>query len=272
MVHIISGESYQRHIKSTDILPSKIINNYVIIVAHTYMEFSINDTHFKSYPPQAMILTPGTEYCIDDFHNEYNVDMLCFDVTDPNIKHKLLSISNKPIPIYDAKLFSFCIHHILLETFYYKSNFSNDNNTYVLSLLTNHLILCDQKKALIPTKLPYKAELESLRNELVNSINTNYSISDAAHKLNISKSYFQLLYKKLFGVSYNQDLIKIRIEHAKYLVTTTATPLENIATICGYKNEVHFYRQFKKIIGVTPGNFRKHASTNASHTPSFFQK
>ena len=53
----------------------------------------------------------------------------------------------------------------------------------------------------------------------------------------------------------------MRIEHAKYILTTTDLTLEQIAEICGYSNEVHFYRQFKQITGLTPSKYRKKEST-----------
>ena len=75
---------------------------------------------------------------------------------------------------------------------------------------------------------------------------TSINAEDFADTLGISKSYFQHLYKEFFGVSFQQDYIQMRIAYAQDLLETSDMPMEQIAEICGYTNEVHFYRQFKK--------------------------
>lgn len=80
---------------------------------------------------------------------------------------------------------------------------------------------------------------------------------EIAKGLNISTSYFQHIYKKLFGVPVNQDIIKGRIEHAARLLMETDASVSEIAEQCGYENLEHFSRQFKKIKKVSPQKYRK---------------
>ncbi|MDY5179916.1 helix-turn-helix domain-containing protein, partial [Butyribacter sp.] len=80
---------------------------------------------------------------------------------------------------------------------------------------------------------------------------------EIAAKLNLSTSYFQHTYKKIFGISVHQDIIKARIEHAARLLQGSNNSISEIAAICGYENLEHFSRQFKKIKGVSPQQFRK---------------
>ncbi len=74
--------------------------------------------------------------------------------------------------------------------------------------------------------------------------------------LEINPSYFQCLYKQFFNVAFQSDIINIRIDYAKELITSTTMTLEQIAYACGYSNEVHFYRQFLSKVGMTPGEYR----------------
>ena len=90
-----------------------------------------------------------------------------------------------------------------------------------------------------------------------NNPSTPRSLDDYAGRLGISKSYFQHLYTELFSISFQQDIIQFRMEHARYLLTTTDLTLSQIAEICGYNNEVHFYRQFKQLTSITPAQYRK---------------
>lgn len=49
----------------------------------------------------------------------------------------------------------------------------------------------------------------------------------------------------------------MRISYAEILLQTTTFSMESIAEACGYSNPVHFFRQFKKIKGITPAKYRK---------------
>jgi AraC family transcriptional regulator of arabinose operon len=82
-------------------------------------------------------------------------------------------------------------------------------------------------------------------------------VSDIAESLNLSTSYFQHIYKKLFGVSVMNDIIKSRIEYACYLLASNSDSISEIAFQCGYENKEHFTRQFKDITGYTPRQYRE---------------
>ena len=89
---------------------------------------------------------------------------------------------------------------------------------------------------------PLENQLKQLHLEISNSLEQKHSIARCAKQLNISESYFQLIYKKLFGVSFQQDLILMRVTRARFNLSTSNLSLSQIAEFCGYNNEVHFYR------------------------------
>lgn len=64
------------------------------------------------------------------------------------------------------------------------------------------------------------------------------------------------LYSQLFGISFQKDLIQMKIDFALDLLSHTTLTVEEIAKLCGYNNTVHFHRQFKQITGMTPGKCR----------------
>ncbi len=96
--------------------------------------------------------------------------------------------------------------------------------------------------------------------EVRNSIYANplqkKTVSEIAEELNLSVSYFQHIYKELFGVSVIQDIIRSRIEKACHLLSIDQTSISAIAEICGYENVEHFSRQFKEITGFTPSQYK----------------
>lgn len=84
-----------------------------------------------------------------------------------------------------------------------------------------------------------------------------YTIESLAAEATISPHYFQHLYKELFGVSPIKDIVAARIDHAKSYLVQSDMSIKRISEFCGYDNDVHFMRQFKKAVGVTPTAYRK---------------
>ena len=77
-----------------------------------------------------------------------------------------------------------------------------------------------------------------------------------AKDLGISESKFYTVYKSIFNVTPNRDLITARIEKAKRLIeSSNGITVKNLARECGYLNEFHFIRIFKKTVGMTPKKY-----------------
>lgn len=257
MIQAIIGGCETRHPSTFQMSRPKGLPNYLLLIVRTHGEFQVNGEFFSVAPSQAIILAPNTPYSYGNPNGNYIDDWLHFNIQQSSYEQKLLEMSNKPFPIDNQNLFTFCIRQILWELSYNKSPFAQDNMDVLFSLLFNHLIDAYTTKDNIKNRIPFQRSLQLLRLEIENSVNEKHNIQEEARKLNISESYFQYLYKKLFGISFQKDLIHMRVEHAKYVITTSNLPLKNVAELCGYTNEVHFYRQFKKLTGTSPAKFRK---------------
>lgn len=70
--------------------------------------------------------------------------------------------------------------------------------------------------------------------------------------------YFKLMTKK----TYYDFLTEIRISHACTFLIEDKISIEQIADKCGFYNISNFYRQFKKVIGVTPLTYKRNYLIN----------
>lgn len=83
------------------------------------------------------------------------------------------------------------------------------------------------------------------------------TLDTLAKVISCNSQYLCRFFREIAGTSPIQYLILCRIEHACILLTRTARPVTEIALDCGFDNISYFIRQFRKVKGETPGEYRK---------------
>ncbi|MDD6484996.1 MAG: AraC family transcriptional regulator [Clostridiales bacterium] len=104
-----------------------------------------------------------------------------------------------------------------------------------------------------PVDLWQKERFIQARSKIHMDICRQWTAEDMAKLVNMSPSRFYYLYKKMFGISPQKDLIRKRIQTAQMLLCENSFTVCQVARLCGYNNPYHFIRQFKQITGTTPG-------------------
>lgn len=80
-------------------------------------------------------------------------------------------------------------------------------------------------------------------------------------KLNgVSYSKMRKEFKSYMGMTLGEYHSQLRINQAKLLLSQSQQPIKQIALSLGFQNEHYFNTVFKKMIGQTPGLFRKNLS------------
>lgn len=113
----------------------------------------------------------------------------------------------------------------------------------------------------------YQQELSRLRRELFRNPTAGTTIDSLALQIGLSPSYLQALYKEEFGVTLGEDIIHSRLERAKYLLANSESLISSVAEASGYGCEAHFMRQFKQLVGMTPGKYRKNCRLGDTLSP-----
>lgn len=80
-------------------------------------------------------------------------------------------------------------------------------------------------------------------------------LCEICKRFGISKSNFCALFKKITGYSFNSFVNRRRIKQATTLING-GYKIDTIAGLCGYNDFSTFYRNFKKITGVSPKDFK----------------
>ena len=82
------------------------------------------------------------------------------------------------------------------------------------------------------------------------------TVDDLAALAHLSTSQFTRQFNKLFQMTPARYLTRIRINAACSLLTRSDLDLASIAERCGFHDASHFVKQFKKQMGMTPGQYR----------------
>lgn len=80
------------------------------------------------------------------------------------------------------------------------------------------------------------------------------SLSEVAEYVNLSRYYFLRVFHKDVGMPPHAYLESVRIGKAKRLLDQ-GLPLNEVALQSGFSDQSHFTNRFKRLIGVTPGQY-----------------
>lgn len=82
------------------------------------------------------------------------------------------------------------------------------------------------------------------------------SLQEAADAMNYSEAYFCKIFKQCFGKSFVMYLSEFRMEKAKQLLADALINVKDVSMKVGYGDSNYFAKVFKRIVGVTPTEYR----------------
>ncbi|ASR48073.1 AraC family transcriptional regulator [Paenibacillus kribbensis] len=87
--------------------------------------------------------------------------------------------------------------------------------------------------------------------------NPDLSLNHLSERFDVSPKYASHLFKTEFDMKFVDFLTRLRMNHAQQMLCNTTETVQHIATQVGYANSITFGRVFKRVVGVTPGDYRK---------------
>ncbi|MEI8235298.1 MAG: substrate-binding domain-containing protein [Verrucomicrobiota bacterium] len=107
---------------------------------------------------------------------------------------------------------------------------------------------------IVNTANHYVAEaLRYLRQHFLSPV----TIASLIRHVRISRQSMQNLFLRHVGHSMSEELMRLRIEHAKQLMLHSNLKLDAVAAASGFTNRQHFHRTFQSKLGCPPGEWRK---------------
>ena len=229
--------------------------DYLFIHFKSICRIVINGETYSVTPGMFIIFTPNTPHELiakDDF---FIHDWLHFLPMDTEVFSKQHIVFNRPIKLNYPEKISLLVQSLYTEFVYNELDANVVLQAYMNILFTNLKRELTSKSELVANKKSLQ-NFHDLRTEIYSGKSLDLTVAEAAERCFFSASRFGVLYKSFFNVSFNEDLQAARIFHAKYLLKSTNDPISAIAFKCGYQNEYHFIRQFKKHTLTTPNKWR----------------
>lgn len=130
---------------------------------------------------------------------------------------------------------------------------------YLCDLL---LSIIKDSKSFTP-KLPTKIFSLNIK-KTIEYIHKNYeqpiTIDSMSTMLNVHKCYFCNSFKQETGMTFTNFLSRFRIEKSKELLKNSSFSILDIAIAVGFNNQSYYTMMFKKILNITPLEYRKSIS------------
>ncbi|MBN9382485.1 MAG: helix-turn-helix transcriptional regulator [Chitinophagaceae bacterium] len=125
----------------------------------------------------------------------------------------------------------------------------------IIYQLISRFIGSRQFKSGDPHPMPSKI-LESI-SHIRQNLKNHLTVSTLAKKANLHQDYFSRLFLRYTGERPLNYIHVKRIERAQYLIATTRLSYTQIAEATGFESLPYFTKIFKKVTGLTPGEYRK---------------
>jgi YesN/AraC family two-component response regulator len=219
-------------------------------------------------------------------------------VMNPNAVHYFKKYSEKtdlilnivlPKNLFQKSLFPILFQDSLLNAFFIRYQLENENEPSFLTLFqldqdVDHLIELLLKEYLNQGQYS-QVVIESILTLIFSFILRNYkdktshdnhamtrimdyiymnyqtvSLEYVAKKFNYHPKYLSTLIHKATGQTFRSLIMNIKLQNAMNFILYTDHTMEEIVELVGYKDKSSFYALFKKVYGMSPGEYRKEFS------------
>ena len=141
-----------------------------------------------------------------------------------------------------------------------------ENNAYsrlYIDTMANALLvhLIQQYSTTKPVLPEYKGGLSRYNLQLVIDyirahIDRDLGLQELANIVGMSPRYFSKLFKQSAGLTPHKYVIRTRVDRAKELLLEGKLSIADIAQTVGFAHQSHLNLHFKRLVGVTPKQFR----------------
>ena len=99
--------------------------------------------------------------------------------------------------------------------------------------------------------------MQNLRLQMLQTCEKDWTVQTLCQEINMAKSQFYYYYNMFFDTTPKAELLQMRMEKARTLLSNKALQVQQAAEMCGFTNMQHFSRYFKEWYGCSPKEYQK---------------
>jgi AraC family transcriptional regulator len=103
----------------------------------------------------------------------------------------------------------------------------------------------------------YRTSLDKAIEFSIKNLKSPIGVDEMAAAAGYSRYHFSRIFSESEGMSPKEYLQNLRIRKALDLLQSSRDSVKEIAAVCGFVDVNYFCRAFRKIVGLSPGGFRK---------------
>jgi AraC family transcriptional regulator len=152
------------------------------------------------------------------------------------------------------------LHHLILRLMQDKNASSLHIDEMVIYLLDKVMNTLSNSPSLsIPENLKkyHLLTVETAKEFIHQYFCENISLHQLARHCHTSSFHFSRIFKTVLNLSPHQYLLRVRLQHAKMLITSSEKPIGDIAFECGFNSLEHFATAYKQHFKISPTKHRK---------------
>ncbi|MDD3279296.1 MAG: AraC family transcriptional regulator [Lachnospiraceae bacterium] len=162
----------------------------------------------------------------------------------------------RPVPAVMEKLREYVEH--MLEA--YQLNYGDElmRQGYLMQFFS---VLVSDYRQMAGKQEGYEYPFSVYVNQAVDYMRHHYDarirISDLAGYVGVNRCYLTNIFKKVYGISPQQYLIRLRMERAAAMIKNSGSSISQIAESVGYEDALAFSKIFKQNFGMSPKAYRE---------------
>ncbi len=154
--------------------------------------------------------------------------------------------------------FNYFFKEILTELKTKQNNYIEVNELHILEILFRlkrvGILTSDQMNRLSADSFIWS--ISDVIHYVKENFDGQFTLNELAGKCALNSSYFSRTFKQEVGIPLFEYINRLRVEKACHLLKISNSSIIEIAFSVGYNNVTFFNRYFKKIMNISPGEYR----------------
>ena len=241
----------------------------VVLVQHEYPVLAKRDRHIHSWfhitlvqrgyytrthGAREEIYAPGTLSLLpneDEHTDQYSPGSRCLHLAVIDLQKRLH---------LNSRTGSHCVSPLLAAHFcaalQHEFEYCDTDSELIIELLLRDMLsahagLCEARSAFQPSWLG------RLLDYLDDTFTEPWTLNDLATQVGVHPVYLCRTFRQHFRFTLGQYIRSLRVLRAQQLVVEGSVNLAEVAVLSGFADQSHLQREFKKVVGTSPGLYRR---------------